>query len=542
MANRRKAFNFRSGLQVDNDNFVINSNGLVGIGTSIPSEYLLNVYGDTRITGLTTTNNVYVSGILTATNADVGILSASQIDLGGSGLVSSLIGYAVTDAWIAPDSVGLVTTRKIGIGTDSTPTEQLKVVGNVNITGLTTTGSLFVTEVATASTFSGSGALLNNIPNSATTATNSNVGSAIVSRDSSGNFSADTITATLSGTASLAENLTGSPNITVSSVNAGIVTASTRIYSSLVGVGTNNPNAQIHLRKTGITSIQLTSDGSNESIITFGRNITTNVDNAQLRFGHGNALGSYPYSTNDSLDIINYDTGNVNFYLNPSGLGTAFNWLTNSSLRAMVLTKSGNLGINSTSPTEKLDVVGNITATGRFIGAGGSFGNIQIAISNDNTIDTVSGDLSLNSANNVVVVSGNLDVNGIGTHTFAGDVEVDGEGRFIGDLIAFFSSDERLKDNIEVIEDPLSKVLSISGNTFDWNDNSNKEGRDTGVIAQEVESLGLPGIVTTRDNGYKAVRYEKLVPLLIEAIKELGNKLENLEQKLKVTNSWREFR
>jgi len=176
---------------------------------------------------------------------------------------------------------------------------------------------------------------------------------------------------------------------------------------------------------------------------------------------------------------------------------------------------------------------GNFNAgTGGFIGAGGTFGNIQIAISDDNTIDTVSGDLALNSANGVVVVSGNLDVNGIGTHTFAGDVEVDGEGRFIGDLIAFFSSDERLKDNIEVIEDPLSKVLSISGNTFDWNSNSNKEGSDTGVIAQEVESLGLPGIVTTRDNGYKAVRYEKLVPLLIEAIKELDNKLENLEQKL----------
>lgn len=368
MANRRKAFNFRSGLQVDNDNFVINSEGLVGIGTSIPSGYLLNVYGDTRITGLTTANKVYVSGILTATNANVGVLTASQINLGGSGLINNLVGYAVTDAWIVPDSVGLVTTRRIGIGTDLTPTEQLKVVGNANITGVTTIQSLTVNGTASANLFSGSGASLNNIPNSATTATNSNVGSAIVSRDSSGNFSAGTITATLSGTASLAENLTGSPDITVSSVNAGIVTASTRIYSPSVGVGTNNPNAQIHLRKTGITSIQLTSDGSNESIITFGRNVTTNVDNAQLRFGHGNALGSYPYSTNESLDIINYDTGNVNFYLNPSGLGTAFNWLTNASSRAMVLTQSGNLGINSTSPTEKLDVVGNVAATGSITG------------------------------------------------------------------------------------------------------------------------------------------------------------------------------
>ena len=82
------------------------------------------------------------------------------------------------------------------------------------------------------------------------------------------------------------------------------------------------------------------------------------------------------------------------------------------------------------------------------------------------------------------------------------------------------------------IDDPLAKVLSLGGYTFDWNDISNKEGSETGVIAQEVESLGLPGIVTTRDNGYKAVRYEKLIPLLIEAIKELSDKVDSLEQRL----------
>jgi len=100
------------------------------------------------------------------------------------------------------------------------------------------------------------------------------------------------------------------------------------------------------------------------------------------------------------------------------------------------------------------------------------------------------------------------------------------------DITAFYSSDERLKDNIAPIDDPLAKVISISGNTFDWNENTNNEGSDTGVIAQEIEALGLPGLVTTRDNGYKAVRYEKLVPLLVEAIKELSGKVDALEQKL----------
>ena len=90
-----------------------------------------------------------------------------------------------------------------------------------------------------------------------------------------------------------------------------------------------------------------------------------------------------------------------------------------------------------------------------------------------------------------------------------------------------------LKDNITPIEDPLAKVLSISGNTFNWNDKSKFEGQgDTGVVAQEIEALGLPGIVKDQESGHKSVQYHKLVPLLIEAIKELSTKVENLEQKL----------
>ena len=98
------------------------------------------------------------------------------------------------------------------------------------------------------------------------------------------------------------------------------------------------------------------------------------------------------------------------------------------------------------------------------------------------------------------------------------------------DIVAYSTSDERLKDNVTPIDDPLAKVISISGNTFNWNSASQYEGKDdTGVIAQEVEKLDLPGVTTIRDDGTHAVRYEKLVPLLIEAIKELSVKVDNLE-------------
>jgi hypothetical protein len=102
-----------------------------------------------------------------------------------------------------------------------------------------------------------------------------------------------------------------------------------------------------------------------------------------------------------------------------------------------------------------------------------------------------------------------------------------------GDIIAYSGSDQRLKDNIVPIPDALDKVLSISGNTFNWNEKSDKEGNDVGVIAQEILEV-LPEAVTTRDNGYLAVRYEKLVPLLIEAIKEQQETIINLQNRLEI--------
>ena len=103
----------------------------------------------------------------------------------------------------------------------------------------------------------------------------------------------------------------------------------------------------------------------------------------------------------------------------------------------------------------------------------------------------------------------------------------------MGDITAFFSSDINLKNNVKPLQNALDMVNSLSGNTFTWKPNvgTKSETDDIGVIAQEVEKLGLPGITTTRDNGVKAVNYEKLVPILIEAVKELSDKVSALENK-----------
>ena len=99
-----------------------------------------------------------------------------------------------------------------------------------------------------------------------------------------------------------------------------------------------------------------------------------------------------------------------------------------------------------------------------------------------------------------------------------------------GDIIAFASSDKRLKDNIKPIENALDKVNKISGVTFEWNEISHKETgkKDVGVIAQEIEEI-LPELVDNRSNGYKAVDYPKLTALLIEAVKDLSNQVKELK-------------
>lgn len=117
-----------------------------------------------------------------------------------------------------------------------------------------------------------------------------------------------------------------------------------------------------------------------------------------------------------------------------------------------------------------------------------------------------------------------------GAMVVTGGVGISGALNVGGDITAFSASDVSLKENITPISNAVDKVRSISGNTFTWNEKSVYNGEEgTGIIAQEIEALGLPGVTETRENGVKAVRYDRLVPLLIEAIKELDTKVKSLE-------------
>ena len=114
-------------------------------------------------------------------------------------------------------------------------------------------------------------------------------------------------------------------------------------------------------------------------------------------------------------------------------------------------------------------------------------------------------------------------------------LEADGDGHFEGDVIAYsttIASDERLKENIQVIEDPLEKLDQLRGVTFDWIGREDK--RSGGVIAQELEAV-LPELVKEvqslkDENSFKAVDYNGVIALLIECVKDLKDKCDNCKK------------
>jgi hypothetical protein len=120
---------------------------------------------------------------------------------------------------------------------------------------------------------------------------------------------------------------------------------------------------------------------------------------------------------------------------------------------------------------------------------------------------------------------------GAANMSIAGTVYVAGSVLANGDITAYYTSDQRLKTNLQKIDNALDKVNQLEGITFNWNElavGKNMSVREAGLLAQQVNAV-LPEAVTTRTDGYMAVHYEKTIPLLIEAIKELKAEIEQLK-------------
>ena len=104
-----------------------------------------------------------------------------------------------------------------------------------------------------------------------------------------------------------------------------------------------------------------------------------------------------------------------------------------------------------------------------------------------------------------------------------------------GDIVAYGSpSDKRFKENIKPIKNSLEKVLSLKGVTFDWKEKKDHLGvkqtwkEDIGFIAQEVQEV-IPELVRENEDGYLSMRHQGIAPMLVEAIKELKQEIEELK-------------
>ena len=167
---------------------------------------------------------------------------------------------------------------------------------------------------------------------------------------------------------------------------------------------------------------------------------------------------------------------------------------------------SGSAATNLTFDGTTLTVVGNIN-TGQ--------GATEVYLMNQN-----------------VQVSSSVQFNGLGVGTAPSGVA--GAILATNDVVAFASSDERLKENLEPIGSATEKIGQLTGYTFDWIPMPEihvHKGHDVGVIAQEIEKV-LPEIVEERGNGYKAVKYEKLTALLIQAVNEQSKEIKDLKTKV----------
>jgi hypothetical protein len=263
-----------------------------------------------------------------------------------------------------------------------------------------------------------------------------------------------------------------------------------------VAIGSNHtiPNAVLDVSGSMIVSGTLESTTITATSASFGRVV------GSIGATNGVVSGSSQIDADQTTGWV----ADVRKQIDAAGLfsgSSQVNANTITNFDSNVVDKLNELEVQSGSmSTETLQSVTNNGATS----------SVQVTITNSTD--------STSKTNGAFVVSGGVGINN--TLNVGGDV------------IAFASSDRRLKDNIKPIEGALDKVSKISGNTFDWNEEKQNtyKGRDYGVVAQEIKEV-MPELVDTRDNGYLAVKYDKIVPLLIESIKELKKEIEELKSK-----------
>jgi hypothetical protein len=388
-----------------------------------------------------------------------------------------------------------------------------------------------------------------------------------------------------SGPAGIAALVIASASANPSIIVGGEITTAQNISGSSVTTGSfGNVNALRSITAADISaSVIQASQGTIDIHSLSGYVANEHIDHTSVTLTAGNGLtGGGDISSNRTF-AVGQGTGvtvNTNDVAIGQDVATTANVKFNHITASANISASGDVIASGTGSFGSIETTGDINVAGRLAHTGDADtrilftdDDVNITVGNVNMVDftqdTVS-EITFNEAgadvdfriesagdNKAVFIDASKNAIQLGTAatthiTASGNISASGNimtsatasaahilvtgiisGSQIeasGDVIAFSSSDRRFKDNLVVIEGSLDKIGKINGYEFDWNDKQSAyKGHDIGVVAQEIEEV-LPEVVTTRGDGYKAVKYDKIVPLLIESIKELQKKVEDIEK------------
>ena len=452
-----------------NDRVVVTTGGNVGIGTTSPQSRL----DLSPPASQSTTSTLGYSA-----NAQLNIRIPNSV--GDVGQIVFTNDAAPTAGYA---SIGVVMTSSTGvgigdiimstksIGADAASTERMRITSGGNV-GIGTTAPSAYLDVKGLADTAGVISLQ------------------LRSGNTSNNFSSNQITLGYANTAEYRHAIKSRHNsgagagnaidfyIWNNSLNASDIATNPimSIDTTNVGIGTTAPTEKLHV------------DGS--TLITYNNSFqsTNSVGNKAIlaRVSPTSGIINYAeYATATNLNgfVIGSDDARVKGNIT----GDSLEFITNTSTRMTILS-GGNVGINTTTPGSTLHVIGD-----------------------------------------VLIQTGAL---GVGVNPNATDGRIDASN----DIVAFSTSDRRLKENITPIANALEKVRSLTGVEFDWKEETKSvhgyEGHDTGIIAQEVQAV-MPTAVRTNDSGYLSVRYEKMIALLVEAMKEQQAQIEELKKLIK---------
>jgi len=267
--------------------------------------------------------------------------------------------------------------------------------------------------------------------------------------------------------------------------------------------------------------------------LTFSNGVVSNGKNQVIKLT-GTITTNVNVIIPDSIEktyIVENATSGAHTVTVKTTSGSGFTFGTTEKTRAIVYSDGTNVVEVINNTQNLLDLADVANTNGNFIVGDGS--NL-VAESGSTARDSI----GLGTAANVEFNDGKLDSLGIGTAASG----TTGQIRATDDITAFYSSDIALKEDITNIPDALESLKKLNGVLFNWKDKwiehqGGEDGyfvrkKDVGVIAQEVEKV-LPEAVAQRKDGIKAVKYDRLTCLLIEAVKKLNEKIETLTKEKK---------